>query len=200
MIFIVIGIFIGFFAFLNLKKAKREKFINSYKFPKKLHINLSEIYPNLSSEEIDLILKGLKEYFLISNMGGTAVIAMPSYAVNIAWQEFMLFKKEYKIFCKKAFGRFLYHIPIEVMKSRTVAQESIKKIWVISCERENIIADKPNKLPILFNLDVLLNIDGGIKYTINCNETNKDYYCAESIGNHPIYIESSSGGDYGGGC
>lgn len=199
-IFIVLGVLISILFFIDLKKKKRKKFINSYQFPKKLKTNLLQTYPNLTSEQIELILNGLKEYFQICNIGGTAVMAMPSQIVNIAWQEFIFFTEEYKIFCKKSFGRFLRHIPTEAMESKTTAQESIKKIWFISCDRENIIPDHPDKLPTLFKLDVLLDINNGIKYTIDCNEENKDYYCAKHIWTNPINTYSSSGGDYGGGC
>jgi hypothetical protein len=203
LILIVLGIFLSILFLIDFKKKKREKFIKFYQFPKNLNTILLQTYPTLTIEQIEVVLKGLKEYFYICNIAGKTKITMPSQVVNIAWYNFTLFTKEYKLFCKKSFGRFLYHTPAEAMESKIKAQESIKKIWLISCKRENIVPAYPDKLPILFKLDVLLEINDGFKYTIDCNEENKEYYCTEYIGGNPADSSLSSGGygeDFGGGC
>lgn len=162
---------------------------------------LLKTYPHLTQENINLIVKGLKEYFHICNDAGKSIIAMPSQVVDVAWHDFILFTKEYESFCKKAFGRFLHHHPAEAMKSQKVAQESIQKIWIISCDRENITANFPEKLPILFLLDNLLNIPDGFKYTLDCNEEDKEYFCVDYIGGGKISSTTGgSGSGCGGGC
>ena len=197
LIFIVTGIFLSILFFLDFKKRKRKIFIQTYQFPKRLNSTLLQTYPHLTSEQIELVLNGLKEYFHICNIAGKTMIAMPSQVVDIAWHDFILFTKEYELFCKKSFGRFLHHTPAEAMISKTKAQESIKKVWLISCERENIIPEYPDKLPILFKLDVLLKINDGFKYTIDCDEKYKEYYCAERICGKNTSITSCSGGSVG---
>ena len=130
-------------------------------------------------------------------------MALPSKVVDVAWYNFSLFTKDYKIFCKKSFGRILQYNPSEAMESKIKAQESIKKTWITSCEREEIIHYSPNKLPILFQLDVLLEINDGFKYTLDCNEENEDYYCVKYISEYSSDTSSSSGGyggDFSGSC
>lgn len=191
--------FISLFAIIDLNKRKRRRFIDSYIFPNKLNEKLKVAYPHLTSENIELVLKGLREYFHICNIAGKTMIAMPSQVVDVAWHELILFTKEYNHFCKKSFGRFLHHTPAEAMEGQKIAQESIKKIWIISCERENITADMPEKLPILFALDCLLDIPDGFKYTLDCDDENKEYFCVDYIGGGKVGTTSSSGG-CGGGC
>lgn len=192
--------FVLFFTLLEFNKRKRKKFIDSYIFPLKLNKKLKDTYPHLEEKDIELILTGLKEYFHSCNIAGKTIVAMPSQVVDIAWHEFLLFTQEYNKFCQKAFGRFLHHIPAEAMEGQKVAQESIRKIWIISCERENITADFPEKLPILFALDSLLNIEDGFKYTLDCDDEKKEYFCVDYIGGEKVGTTASSGGCGGATC
>lgn len=118
------------------------------------------------------------------------MVSMHSQAVDVVCHEFILFTKKYERFCATALGRFLHHTPAEAMKSHIVAQEGIKRARQISCVREGIKPKSPSKLPLLFELDTLLNIPDGFKYSLHCktssphgtNTTGSNAYCASHIG------------------
>jgi len=134
----------------------------------------------------------LREYFHICNIAGKNRVAMPSQVVDVAWHEFILFTLQYKNFCYKILGRFLHHTPAEAMFSRALAQQSIKKVWQIACQRESISDTAPEKLPLLFALDTLLAIPGSFNYVPNCKiSTSNNPYCASHIG----CISGCSSGD-----
>lgn len=189
---------------------KREKFINTYPFPKKIEEMLLKTYLHLEPKDIPLVLQGLREYFHVCNIAGKQMVSMPSQVVDVAWHEFILFTKRYDAFCQKGLGKFLHHTPAEAMQSKTVAQEGIKRAWKISCKRESIDAKQPTRLPLLFAIDSQLNIPDGFKYSLNCsspNSVNGDY-CASHIGcSSETGCTSCAGGDSssnssgcGGGC
>jgi len=114
------------------------------------------------------------------------MVAMPSQVVDVAWHEFILFTRSYELFSNKAIGRFLHHTPTEAMKSPTLAQEGIKRAWRLACATENISPTSPARLPLLFAIDTMLNIDDGFRYSLNCKDKSSpayaDGYCAGHIG------------------
>jgi len=171
----------------------REVYIENYKFPTKISETLLITYPQLKESDLDLIIKGLKEYFYICNIAGKTMVAMPSQVVDVAWHDFILFTREYESFCQQALGRFLHHTPSEAMHSKILAQDSLKLAWKVSCKRENIDINTPIKLPLLFALDSILNIENGFKYSLDCNSKNAIGYCAGHIG----CSSSGCGGDSG---
>ncbi len=174
---------------------RRRKFIDSYVFPESTKAKILETYPNLTTYQINEVMKGLKEYFHICNMAGQKFVSMPSQVVDLAWHEFILFTLKYQNFCTKAFTRFLHHTPAEAMRTPTAAQEGIQRAWMLSCKRENINPKSPEKLPLLFRLDDSLNIPNGFVYKKDCKNSFGDSYCASDIG-----CASSSvgcGGDQG---
>lgn len=179
---------------------KREVYIDNYTFPKRISQSLLATYPHLKQNDLDLIIKGLREYFHICNIAGKTMVSMPSQVVDVAWHEFILFTRKYESYCHQALGRFLHHTPAEAMKSKTIAQESIKVAWKIACNRENINANTPTKLPLLFALDSLLQIEDGFKYSLDCTAKNGTAYCGGDIGcSSGCAGDSSCGGGCGGG-
>jgi len=144
-------------------------------------LRFCSLKPHLTDEDAKQVIAGLREYFHISNQLGNQMIAMPSQVVDVAWHEFILYTKHYEDFCNKALGRFLHHTPAEAMTLPTKAQMSIKIIWKISCNRENINPRKPNKLPLLFAIDDKLNIPDGFKYSLDCKKKGNNKYCAGDI-------------------
>ncbi len=194
--------------------ARRIAFIENYTFPKRLHTTLLKKYPHLAPKDTDLIIKALREYFIIATIANGRMVSMPSQAVDEAWHEFLLFTREYQKFCHKAFGRYFHHHPAEAMKSQTVAQTGIKRTWKIACARENISPDSPHRLPLLFAIDSRLEIPDGFYYQLNCtshpvSKTGKsEGYCASHIGCSGIAtdgtthdsVSSCIGGGCSGGC
>lgn len=165
--------------------ARRVEFIDNYRFPDKVKAKILEQHPHLNSEQADKVIKGLREYFHICNEAGRNFVSMPSEAVDTAWHEFILFTRDYKEFCGKAFGKFLHHTPAEGMRQPKKAQKGIKTAWRLSCARENISASAPVKLPLLFSMDTALGIENGFAYDLDCENAPKDKgvtpYCASHI-------------------
>jgi len=168
----------------------RKRFINKYSFPDSVVINIKKAYPQLSDAEIDMISKALKDYFYISYIVGNFHISMPSKIVSDFWQEFSSLNKEYKSFCKKAFGKNL-----EWLKAEGIEGIGIQTIWENACILEDIDHIIPDKLPILFKLDSLLEIENGFLYTLDCRKLDKqkNEYCAAKIMNSKFYGEIESG-------
>ncbi len=170
---------------------KQLLFIKSYQFPQAILERVKEKHNYLSDKDMLKVAQATKDYFYICNLAKGKMVSMPSEIVDVLWHEFILFTRAYEDFCKKGLGRFLHHIPTEAMKSKTVAQEGIKRAWRLACAKENINPKYPEKLPLLFVIDKILEIKGGFKYELNCK--NKPYdsnnnsgscggYCATDIG------------------
>lgn len=160
---------------------QRETAIDNFQFPDAIAQKVIDTYPQLSQDDAEQVIRGLREYFHICNMAGRQPVSMPSQVVDVAWHEFILFTRQYEVFCKKAFGRFLHHTPAEAMGSQKVAHNGIRVAWRISCFREQIVPNLPNRLPLLFALDRKLNIPDGFKYSVKCIPSKEQYYCASDI-------------------
>lgn len=187
---------IGYLLFRG-KRAKQLEFIESYKFPSKISTSIKKSYPHLSDTDVKKVTDALRDYFHMCNLGKNRMVAMPSQVVDVAWHEFILFTRNYKGFCEKALGRFLHHTPTEAMKTPTLAQDGIKRAWRLACAKENIDPSSPSKLPLIFAIDAMLNIEDGFKYSLNCQDKSSpmygDGYCAGHIG-----CTSGCAGDTGG--
>lgn len=190
---LVITISLGYGLYRRAVIARRERLIDAFSFPQVIPEKVAATYPHLGTQEVDLVMAGLREYFHLCNLAGPRMVAMPSQAVDVAWHEFILFTRKYEWFCKKALGRFLHHTPAEAMSSPTIAQKGIKTAWKLSCHRENIAPRAPKALPLLFALDAQLDISDGFRYELDCNKKGVSGYCAGHIG-----CGSGCGGDSGG--
>jgi len=189
----LIGLGIVFLALFKLRQksvvSRRQRLIDSFRFPTTITTRVIKRYPHLTIEQAAEAIDGLREYFHLCNIAGRRMVAMPSQVVDVAWHEFILFTRNYEYFCRKALGRFLHHTPAEAMPSPTQAQTGIRTAWRLSCARENIQPKSPHKLPILFALDDRLSIPDGFSYVLDCKNAldckksgNGNYYCAGHIG------------------
>ena len=165
LILIVFAGFIAYHLYRKKKRKSRQHLIDSYQFPQAIARKVMDKYPHLSEHQAALVMDGLRTYFHVSNTAGKQMVSMPSQVVDVAWHEFILFTREYNHFCNRALGRFLHHIPAEAMESPTRAQSGIKLTWALCCQRENILAHEPTRLPVLFALDAALQPGYLIKYT-----------------------------------
>ncbi len=95
----------------NRLRAERALFIRGYRFPAGLRFKLNQAYPELSGEQTELVLAGLRAWFLLIAENPNTKFGMPSKAVDTAWHEFILMTHNYSAFCDKAFGKFLHHVP-----------------------------------------------------------------------------------------
>ena len=204
------------------KQSKQLAYIKNYRFHNSIKNKILAKYPDLSDEQIHLVFRGLRDYFHLCNLAKRKMVAMPSQIVDEAWHEFILFTRAYGNFSQKALGRFLHHTPTEAMSTPTVAQEGIRRAWRLACHIEKINPKMPNRLPLLFGIDAMLQIDNGFTYSLDCHDKSSpnhgDGYCAGHIGCSSgcagdsgassgsdgffdgLFDSSSCGANCGGGC
>ncbi len=185
-------------------QCKRLTFIKSYSFHPAIKEKLKNKHPLLSEAHLELALTGLGDYFQLCNRAQGKMVSMPSQLVDDTWHEFLLFSREYADYCKQGLGSFLFHTPAEAMPTPTTAQEGIKRAWRLACDKEHIDPKKPNKLPLLFAIDAMANIDNGFIYKLDCTANLLDdrEFCASSIGCGGGGCAGCGGGcgGCGGGC
>jgi hypothetical protein len=173
---------------------RRWAYIEDYQFPDRVIVKVKTEYTSLSEDQIQLVIRGLRDFFQICRAARNQFVSMPSQAVDTAWHEFILFTREYEDFCNNAMGHFLHHSPAEAMQTPIQAQEGIKRAWSIACRRDGIDPLKPERLPGLFAIDEALEIPNGFRYVLDCGVGPPQRYCASHIG-------CTSSGDYtSGGC
>jgi hypothetical protein len=197
------------------RRAARDGFIDTYRFPPGIRARVRKRYPHLSEADLDRVFIAMATWFHLSHRAGRKPLAMPSQVVDAAWHEFILFTRNYRDFCRKALGRFLHHTPAEAMRTPTEAQEGIRRAWRLSCAREGIDPRAPARLPLLFALDAELGIADGFRYALHCAGAlgaqraadGSATYCGAHIGcgsgGGDGGCSSDSGcssGDGGGGC
>ena len=159
---------ISIWLYFRKSRQKRQlKFIQNYRVPKPIIDRFREKYPKLSSEDANLTSKALMDYFYICNMAHGKMVSMPSRVVDDLWHEFLLFSKSYEKFSKKGFARLLHHIPEEAMPNKNSDSDGMKIAWQLICKKENIHPKHPNKMPLLFAIDSILEIENGLKYSLN---------------------------------
>ncbi len=172
-------------------------------FPPAVVQRFRERRPGLNDEDVEQVRQGLRDYFHICcRAGRRRMVSMPSQVVDELWHEFILFTHSYERFCGKALGRFLHHVPAEAMRSKTQAQDGIKRAWRLACQKEGIAPRHPLKLPLLFRIDQELSIENGFIYTLDCRRDSRgNVYCGGDIGcgGGCGGGGDSDGGDSGGG-
>jgi hypothetical protein len=188
LIFFVSILFITAVAYLVVRGRRNGQvaYIKGYKFHHAIKKKLQARYPHLTEEQLHLVFRGLRDYFFMCNRAGSNMVAMPSQVVDDAWHEFILFTRAYRRFCRKALGRFLHHTPAEAMSTPTLATAGIKRAWRLACARERIDPANPNRLPLIFAIDAMLDIPNGFTYSLDCKDKNSPThgsgYCASHIG------------------
>jgi hypothetical protein len=198
---------------IRANKARQLKYIEQYHFHKGIRHKLSQKHPQLTEPQLDMVFQGLKDYFRICRQAKNRMVSMPSQVVDDAWHEFILSTRIYEKFCSKAMGRFLHHTPAEAMPAPTLARDGIKRAWRLACALEQINPKKPARLPLIFAMDALLNINNGFIYQLDCKKNGTGAYCASHIGcssgcggsgdgvdSGNSSDSSGCGSDCGGGC
>ncbi len=220
----IVGIFLllTFAASLKaLEQSLRRQFVRDAALPRFLLDKLLTAYPQLKLGDAELVLRGLRQFFMAHLRSGRKFVGMPSKVVDAAWHEFILHTQAYQLWCQSAFGGLLHHTPAEVMGgSNTKRNDGLRRTWYWACKEESINPRSPTRLPLLFALDKKLGIAGGYRYEANCKSINDAsvsmVYCGGdfSSGNTGVSGDSDGfggsesnsgsstdgGSDGGGGC
>lgn len=179
---------------------RRERLIREAPLPRFLRGKVSKHYPHLERKDLDLVERGLRQFFLACHRSRGRFVAMPSRAVDVMWHEFILHTQAYRDWCGLAMGRFLHHTPAEALGRNARHNDGLRRAWFWACKDEAIDPRQPSRLPLLFALDAKLAIPNGFRYVPNCGgpvRTDQqggggDAYCATSFG------DGSAAGDGGG--
>ena len=160
----VIGFALIKWVILPYRWLRRAEFIRTYKFPRGLLTKLEQRYPGFTRKESALASRGLRQFFLAYLMSGKDFVSMPSVAADALWHEFILYTREYKDFCRRAFGGFFHHSPAVVLSEAKKMDGGLEQVWWYTCKYENIDPVYPTRLPLLFALDEKLNVPDGAVY------------------------------------
>ncbi len=174
------------------RQSLRRQFIREAPLPRYLGAKLCAQYPQLSARDAELVLRGLRQFFLAYSRANPRFVGMPSKVVDAAWHEFILHTRGYAAWCDVAFGRLLHHTPAEVLGRDAKRNDGLRRTWYWCCKDEGIAPRQPSRLPLLFALDTKFAIDGGYRYVPDCQDIDRQ----SSDGS---YCGTSFGGDGGGG-
>lgn len=195
---------ISFVALRAWETSQRRQFIRESRFPSVLFTKLCEAYPQLSRSDADLVLRGLRQFFLAHLRSDRKFVAMPSKLADEAWHAFILHTRAYEDWCNAAFGKLMHHTPAEVLGKDPKRNDGLRRAWYWSCKEESINPRSPSRLPLLFALDKKYAIAGGFAYVPDCRDIDRqsgsDAYCGTSFSS-----SASDGGASGdasgfGGC
>jgi hypothetical protein len=194
---------------LHLGKT-RENHIRTFQFPKGIYAKVIQKYPHLTQKDMELVNRGLRQFFMAYQKSGKQYISMPSQVADELWHEFILHTKNYQEFTKQAFGKFMHHTPAAVLSSNSQSNTGLRRCWKYVCAEENINPHKPSRLPLLFALDSKLNITDGFAYYADCsglrkssNDKNNVIHCGGDFSDSSIdgstdgLHDNSSGSDFG---
>ena len=203
----VCGAILALLGVRHVLAARRRSQLAGCTFPSSLAWKVRATYPHLDDAQVRMVIEGLRSFFLISLRANGRMVAMPSQAVDVAWHEFILFTRGYRLFCSRYLGRFLHHTPAENMGSAGVARQGLQRAWFHACALEGIDPKQPARLPRLFAIDALLAIPDGFRYQLNCvkdGSGDSAGFCASDFGCGSSGCGDDGGGDGdggdGGGC
>ena len=183
--------------------SRRRQYVRESRFPPFLVTKLINKYPQLSAGDADLVLRGLRQFFVAYLRSDRKFVAMPSQVVDFAWHEFILHTRAYELWCGIAFGKLMHHTPAEVLGRDPKRNDGLRRTWYWACKEESIDPRQPSRLPLLFALDKKFGIPGGYNYVPDCRDIDRqsgsDSYCGTSFGSSDA---GSAGGDADGfgGC
>jgi hypothetical protein len=153
----------------NLRmKSRREQMVRGLMFPPGVFEKFKQKYPDFDAKQVQLVARGLRQFFLAYLKSGCRRVAMPSQVVDDLWHEYILFTREYANFCRLAFGQFLHHTPAVKMSDARANNEGLRRVWWYCCIEENINPRKATRLPLLFVLDRKLGVSNGFYYDLDC--------------------------------
>ncbi len=182
------------------EQSLRRRFVRDAQLPGIIAVKLRAAYPQLQPRDADLVLYGLRQFFIAHLRSERRFVAMPSKIADAAWHEFILHTRAYEVWCHTAFGRLLHHSPAEVLGKDPRRNDGLRRSWYWACMEESIDPRKPARLPLLFALDKKFAVPGGFDYVPDCHgidrQSGRDLYCGTSFGEGGGGIGSAD--DFGG--
>lgn len=188
---------------LQLRRARRERYIRDFILPHGLFRKLQDKRPQVDPRHHPLVARALRQFFLCHLLSGRKFVSMPSQVVDDLWHEFILYTRHYEQFCSRAFGRFMHHTPAVVLGQGQSDDAGLRRTWRYACLEENINPKAPSRLPLLFAIDEKLGIADGFRYLPDCSKWKPDgqgnVHCGAHLGAGCGSCGGGSGGSWFGG-
>ena len=182
----------------RLWRRRRIRFVEAYGWPPELLQSITQAYPHLNQEQCILAGNALKQFFIGYLLSWQEPLTMPSRVTDELWHAFIVRTKDYAAFCNESFGEFFHHTPDVAMPPNWRSEnERMRNIWRSCCNIEGIDPINPGRLPLLFAIDDLLQIEDGNSYLLYCELLECTEYMPVPPG--PKRWRNSGGG-CGGGC
>lgn len=191
-------------------REERRRLVREAPLPRFLKQKLVDAYPHLTLRDAELVERGLRQFFTACQRSNKRFVAMPSQVVDSMWHEFILHTSAYRDWCNLVIGRFVDHVPAEVLGHKTSTNDGLRRTWFWACREESINPKKPSRLPLLFALDAKFAIPGGFVYLADCKtgvhrEGEQPYvHCGESFSDRSYSGDAEGFGGSrsspGGGC
>ena len=187
----------------------RRQFIRDTDFPDQLNAKLVKKYQHITPAQAELVLHGLRQFFMANARCNGMYVAMPSRAVDAAWHEFILHTRRYGQWCDLAFGNLLHHTPASAMGTSAKRNDGLRRAWYWACKEEGIDPGRPVRLPLLFALDKKLDIKNGFCYIPDCKTVDRalaasttrsgsESFCGTAFSDGSYSSNSSSSDSFGG--
>ena len=192
---VIVGLFLAVALIKSLsawEQSLRRQFVRDAGLPRFLVDRLLAAFPALKAGDAELVLRGLRQFFMAHLRSDRKFVGMPSKVVDTAWHEFILHTRAYEAWCGSAFGALLHHTPPEAMGGNNVKRnDGLRRTWYWACKEEGINPRAPTRLPLLFALDKKFGIAGGYRYEANCESigraSDSNVHCGS------VFSDSSSG-------
>jgi len=166
---------------------ERSRLVREAPLPRFLRRKLMDSYPHLTLRDAELVERGLRQFFIACQRSNKRFVAMPSQVVDSMWHEFILHTSAYREWCDLVVGRFIDHVPAEVLGRKASTNDGLRRAWFWACRDESINPRQPSRLPLLFALDAKFAIPGGFVYMADCKGVRREgdqgggAYCGESF-------------------
>lgn len=171
---------------LQLRNARREQYIRQFVLPQGLFKKLHDKRPEIDPKHHSLVARALRQFFLCHLKSGRRFVSMPSQVTDDLWHEFILYTRNYQLFCDKAFGGFMHHTPAVTLGHGHTDDVGLKRTWRYACLEENINPHAPSRLPLLFAIDQKLGVADGFRYVPDCSKWKSDgagnVHCGAQLG------------------
>lgn len=142
------------------RREQRSRYISSYAFPQEVLEQLRK-QSHYSNKQQSQICAALRQYFRLRTLSGRE-LPQPSRAVDQLWQCFTQCPREYRAFCRKAFGRYLKHRPQAGTASVDEDRAAWQAGWVFACLDEGLDSRRSTHIPLLFALDTKLGLSAAM--------------------------------------
>jgi len=124
---------------------------------------------HLSPEDSEQLFVDMKKFLYLCSLSELPLA--PSARIDEAWHHFILFTKDYSLFCREHFGRYLHHVP-KTRAERAVASGA-------SAARTECLARE------VFGSDLSANWGFGVPKAESCNDQKCESCTSAPCGHGP---------------